>query len=131
LHRVEKKGFLLMARLISKPTVIEAAGNLPKRIEEFFGHVNSGTATLSIARMVSPPGWLEPGQTPEFDEYTVVLKGTLRVETQSGQFDVQAGQAIQTGAGEWIRYSTPFEGGAEYVAICLPAFSPSTVHRDV
>lgn len=119
-----------MPHLIQKPTVIEAAGNLPKRIEEFFGRVNSGTSALSIARMVSPPGWLEPGQTPEFDEYTVVLKGTLRVTTRSGQTDVIAGQAIQTSAGEWVQYSTPFEGGAEYIAVCLPAFSPSTVHRD-
>lgn len=119
-----------MPRMIAQPTVIEAAGNLPKRIEEFFGRVNSDTSALSIARMVSPAGWLEPGQTPEFDEYTVVLKGTLRVTTRGGHTDVQSGQGIQTAAGEWVRYSTPFEGGAEYIAVCLPAFTPSTVHRD-
>jgi quercetin dioxygenase-like cupin family protein len=119
-----------MPRLIHQPTAIEAAGNLPKRIEEYFGRVNSGTASVSIARMVSPPGWLEPGQTPEFDEYTVVLKGTLRVNTKQGQTDVVAGQAIQTTAGEWVQYGTPFDGGAEYIAVCLPAFAPATVHRD-
>lgn len=119
-----------MPRYIPQPTVIEAAGNLPKRIEEYFGRVNSGTSALSVARMVSPTGWLEPGQTPEFDEYTVVLKGILRVTTRDGQVDVKAGQAIQTLAGEWVQYSTPFEGGAEYLAVCTPAFSPTTVHRD-
>lgn len=120
-----------MTQHILKPTVIEAAGNLPKRIEEFFGRVNSGTDALSIARMVSPSGWLEPGQSPEFDEYTVVLKGMLRVTTETGQTDVHAGQAIRTAAGKWVQYSTPFEGGAEYIAVCLPAFSPETVHRDL
>jgi hypothetical protein len=119
-----------MPRLIAQPTIIEAAGNLPKRIEEFFGRVNSGTSALSIARMISPVGWLEPGQTPEFDEFTVVLKGTLRVATHGCHTDVQAGQGIQTAAGEWVQYSTPFAGGAEYMAVCLPAFAPSTVHRD-
>jgi len=117
-----------MPTLIEKPTVIVAAGNLPKRIEEFVGRVNSGTEGVSIARMVSPAGWVEPGQTPEFDEYTVVLKGALRVETRGGAIEVAAGQAVVTKAGEWVRYSTP--GGAEYVAVCLPAFAPGTVHRD-
>ena len=117
-----------MPTLIEKPTVIVAAGNLPKRIEEFVGRVNSGTEGVSVARMVSPAGWVEPGQTPEFDEYTVVLKGALRVETRDGAIDVAAGQAVVTKAGEWVRYSTP--GGAEYVAVCLPAFAPGTVHRD-
>jgi mannose-6-phosphate isomerase-like protein (cupin superfamily) len=120
-----------MARFIDKPTVIEAAGNLPKRIEEYFGRVNSGTADVSIARMTSPAGWLEPGQAPRFDEYTVVLDGVLRVETRSGTIDVAAGQAVLCPAGEWVRYSSPGPGGAHYVAVCLPAFSPDTVRRDV
>ncbi|HEX9154162.1 MAG TPA: hypothetical protein VF819_01290 [Nitrospira sp.] len=115
---------------IEKPTVIQAAGNKPKRIEEFVGLVNSGTAQLSIARMQSPSGWVEPGQTPEFDEYTLVLKGMLKVETKTSVFDVHAGEAIITSRGEWIRYSSPGPEGAEYIAICLPAFSPLTVHRD-
>lgn len=119
-----------MARLIESPKIIEAAGNKPKRIEEFVGRVNSGTAAVSVARMVSPEGWLEPRQTPEFDEYTVVLRGTLQVESQSGVLKVAAGQAVITPRGEWVRYSTPEPGGAEYVAVCLPAFSPDTVHRD-
>ncbi len=119
-----------MPQLIAQPKVIEAAGNKPKRIEEFFGRVNSGTEAVSIARMVSPTGWLEPGQTPEFDEYTVVLKGLLRVASKGGTLDVAAGQGVLVRAGEWVQYSTPEDGGAEYVAICLPAFSPSTVHRD-
>ena len=113
---------------IAKPTVIQAAGNKPKVIEEFIGRVNSKTEALSIAKMTSPAGWVEPGQTPEFDEYTVVLRGMLRVATKSGTIDVNAGEAIITPAGEWIQYSTP--GGAEYIAVCLPAFSPDTVHRD-
>lgn len=117
-----------MPSLIEKPTVIEAAGNKPKRIEEFVGRVNTGVESVSVARMVSPPGWVEPGQTPEFDEYTVVLKGTLKVESRDGAIEVRAGQAVVTRAGEWVRYSTP--EGAEYVAVCLPAFSPGTVHRD-
>jgi len=117
-------------RHISRPTVIEAAGNLPKVIEEFVGRVNTGTDSVSVARMRSPSGWVEPGQTPQFDEYTVVLRGMLRVETRDGVVDVRAGEAVITSAGEWVRYSTPGEEGAEYVAICLPAFSPSTVHRD-
>ncbi len=119
-----------MATLISSPSVIEAAGNKPKIIEEFVGRVNSQTEGVSIARMKSPSGWLEPGQTPEFDEYTLVLAGSLRVETRDGVIDVAAGQAIITHRGEWVRYSSPAEQGAEYVAVCLPAFSPETVHRD-
>jgi ethanolamine utilization protein EutQ (cupin superfamily) len=119
-----------MAQLIEKPTVVQAVGNKPKRIEEFVGHVNSGTAAVSVARMASPAGWVEPGQTPEFDEYTLVLRGTLRVETQTGTLDVRAGQAVIAPRGEWVRYSTPQEGGADYVAVCLPAFTPGSVHRD-
>lgn len=119
-----------MPILVATPSVIEAAGNKPKIIEEYFGAVNSGHREISVARMRSPGGWVEPGQTPEFDEYTLVLRGSLRVESNDGILDVAAGQAILTRAGEWIRYSTPGEEGAEYVAICLPAFSPQTVHRD-
>jgi quercetin dioxygenase-like cupin family protein len=119
-----------MARLILKPAIVEAAGNKPKRIEEFVGRVNSGDAAVSVARMTSPGGWQEPGQTPEFDEYTVVLRGTLRVETKAGTLEVHAGQAVVAPAGEWVRYGTPDADGAEYVAVCLPAFSPGTVHRD-
>ena len=119
-----------MANVIKGPSIIEAAGNKPKIIEEFFGRVNSKDSNVSIARMTSPSGWVEPGQTPEFDEYTVVLKGMLRVETAKGTFDITAGQAIHTSKGEWIRYSTPGEEGAHYIAVCLPAFSPDTVHRD-
>jgi len=115
---------------IAKPTVIEAAGNKPKRIEEYVGRVNSKTAAVSVARMKSPSGWVEPGQTPEFDEYTVVLKGSLRVASKSGTIDVAAGEAVITHRGEWVQYSTPGPEGAEYVAVCLPAFSPDTVHRD-
>jgi mannose-6-phosphate isomerase-like protein (cupin superfamily) len=119
-----------MPELIAKPTVIEAAGNKPKRIEEYIGRVNSKTAAVSIARMKSPSGWVEPGQTPEFDEYTVVLQGALRVTSKEGTIEVAAGQAVITRRGEWVQYSTPGPEGAEYVAICLPAFSPATVHRD-
>jgi hypothetical protein len=119
-----------MPTFIPTPTRIEAAGNKPKLIEEFIGHVNSKTSAVSIAKMKSPGGWVEPGQTPEFDEYTVVLAGCLRVETKGGTLDVRAGQAIITHAGEWIRYSSPEPEGAEYVAVCLPAFTPATVHRD-
>ena len=119
-----------MPTLISQPTVIQATGNKPKRIEEFVGLVNSGTEELSIARMVSPGGWQEPGQRPDFDEYTLVLKGTLQVTTPSETIDVAAGQAIICQRGEWIRYSTPTKDGAEYIAICLPAFSPDSVNRD-
>ena len=120
-----------MPTLISQPTVIAAAGNKPKKIEEFVGHVNSRTSDLSVAKMTSPSGWVEPGQTPEFDEYTVVLKGMLRVTSKDGAFDVRPGQAVIAHAGEWVQYSTPETDGAEYVAICLPAFSPAAVHRDV
>lgn len=119
-----------MPTLIPKPTVIEAAGNKPKVIQEFIGRVNSRTESVSVARMISPGGWVEPGQTPEFDEYTLVLRGKLRVESKTGTIDVTAGQAVVTHAGEWVRYSTPDNEGAEYVAICVPAFSPGTVHRD-
>lgn len=119
-----------MAKIVKNPTVVQAAGNKPKRIEEFFGHVNSGDGAVSIARMKSPEGWLEPGQTPDFDEYTTVLAGMLRVETKNGVFDIRAGQAIHTSPGEWVRYSTPEPDGAEYIAVCRPAFSPATVHRD-
>ena len=119
-----------MPKLISAPSIVRAAGNKPKIIEEFIGRVNSRDEAISIARMQSPGGWIEPGQTPEFDEYTVVLRGTLRVTTREGSMDVRAGQAVVTPKGEWVRYSTPSADGAEYIAVCLPAFSPSTVHRD-
>jgi len=119
-----------VARLIEKPTIVQSAGNKPKRIEEFVGLVNSRTAAVSVARMTSPSGWVEPGQTPEFDEFTLVLRGTLRVETRTQTLDVKAGQAVVASGGEWVRYSTPHDGGAEYVAVCVPAFSPATVHRD-
>ena len=119
-----------MPRKIAEPAVIEAAGNKPKIIEEFVGRVNSGTSGLSIARMKSPAGWIEPGQTPEFNEYTVVLKGLLRVTTKEKTIDINEGQAIITSAGEWVQYSTPGPDGAEYIAVCLPAFSPDIVHRE-
>lgn len=119
-----------MAKLIDSPTHIEAVGTPPKTIEEFIGRVNSQTTDVSIARMRSPSGWSEPGQTPEFDEYTVVLRGQLRVETKSGVHEVSAGQAMIAPRGEWVRYSTPGPDGAEYIAVCIPAFSPATVHRD-
>jgi mannose-6-phosphate isomerase-like protein (cupin superfamily) len=119
-----------MPKLISSPTRITAAGNKPKIIEEFFGRVNNGDGRVSIAHMRSPGGWVEPGQTPEFDEYTVVLSGTLRATHRDGVIDVAAGQAVHTGAGEWVQYSTPNPEGADYLAVCLPAFSPQTVHRD-
>lgn len=115
---------------ISTPTIIEAAGNKPKRIEEFIGRVNSATEALSIARMTSPAGWVEPGQSPEFDEFTVVLRGTLHVKFRGGELHVEAGQAVIAHGGEWVQYSTPGSEGAEYIAVCLPAFSPRTVHRD-
>lgn len=119
-----------MPTLIPQPTVIAAAGTKPKRIEEYAGRVNSGHTGVSVARMQSPEGWEEPGQRPEFEEITVVLKGLLRVDHEAGTLDVRAGQAVVAAPGEWIRYSSPEPGGAEYVAICLPAFSPATVHRD-
>jgi mannose-6-phosphate isomerase-like protein (cupin superfamily) len=119
-----------MATLVTAPSVIQAAGNKPKIIEEYVGRVNTRTSSASVARMQSPSGWVEPGQTPEFDEFTVVLKGTLRVKTRTVTLDVRAGQAVIVKAGEWIQYSSPEDGGAEYIAVCLPAFSPDTVHRD-
>ena len=119
-----------MATLIERPTRVEAAGNKPKLIDEFIGLVNSRTEQLSLARMQSPGGWVEPGQTPEFDEYTLVLRGVLQVETKQGTIHVHAGQAVIATRGEWVRYSTPSPEGAEYIAVCLPAFSPRTVHRD-
>jgi len=119
-----------MPKLIAAPTVIEAAGNKPKLIEEYAGRVKSGHSSVSVARMQAPGGWVEPGQRPEFEEITVVLKGRLRVEHTDGVLDVDAGQAVICEAGEWIRYSCPEPEGAEYVAVCLPAFSPDTVHRD-
>jgi mannose-6-phosphate isomerase-like protein (cupin superfamily) len=117
-------------KLIAQPSIVMAAGNKPKRIEEYVGRVNSGHDALSVARMISPGGWQEPGQRPEFEEVTVVLRGLLRVESGDGTLDVRAGQAIVTRPGEWVRYSTPDAEGAEYIAVCLPAFSPATVHRD-
>ena len=119
-----------MPTLIATPTRIEAAGNKPKQIDEYVGRVNSQTQLASVAHMRSPGGWVEPGQTPEFDEFTVVLKGTLRVESAHGMMDVSGGQAVITHKGEWVRYSTPAAEGAEYIAVCVPAFSPQTVHRD-
>jgi mannose-6-phosphate isomerase-like protein (cupin superfamily) len=119
-----------MPTLVSQATVITAAGNKPKLIEEFIGRVNTRTEAVSIARMKSPSGWVEPGQKPEFDEYTLVLKGMLQVNHKDGVTKVAAGQAIITHRGEWVQYSTPGPEGAEYLAVCLPAFSPQTVHRD-
>ena len=119
-----------MPTLIASPTRITAAGNKPKLIDEYIGRVNSKTESTSVAHMRSPGGWVEPGQTPEFDEFTIVLKGMLRVNHKEGALDVRAGQAVIAHKGEWIQYSTPEPDGAEYIAVCLPAFSPSTVHRD-
>jgi ethanolamine utilization protein EutQ len=119
-----------MPTLIAQPTRIQSAGNKPKLIDEYIGRVNSKTSAASVAHMRSPGGWIEPGQTPAFDEFTVVLKGTLRVEHGSGALDVHAGQAVIAHAGEWVRYSTPDAEGAEYIAVCLPAFSMESVHRD-
>ncbi len=119
-----------MPTLISSPTKIEAAGNKPKIIEEFVGRVNSRTEALSVAKMTSPSGWVEPGQTPEFDEYTLVLKGELTVRSRDGEIKVPAGKGVIAHKGEWIQYSTPHPEGAEYIAVCLPAFSPDSVHRD-
>ena len=115
---------------INKPTIIEAAGNKPKVIQEYIGRVNSQTSELSIAHMVSPAGWMEPGQKPDFNEYTVVLKGMLRVKTEKEEMDIPAGEAVIVEANEWVQYSTPNDDGAEYIAVCLPAFSPESVHRD-
>ena|SRR6185295_14051019 len=119
-----------MPHLIAAPAIVAAAGTRPKRIEEFAGRINSGHAQVSVARMTSPSGWQEPGQRPEFEEITVVLRGMLRVEYDGGALDVHAGQAVVAAPGEWVRYSTPAADGAEYVAVCIPAFSPATVHRD-
>lgn len=122
---------LIVIRVIDEPKQIEAHGKPPKVIQEFIGGANAGTSVVSVARMLSPSGWSEPGQTPAFDEFTVVLKGLLRVETRSGVRDVSAGQAVAVDAGEWVRYSTPAPDWAEYIAVCFPAFSPETVHRDI
>ena len=119
-----------MPRLIESPAVIAAAGSKPKRIEEYAGRVTSGNERVSVARMISPQGWIEPGQRPQFEEITVVLRGVLHVEFDGGRLEVRAGQAVVTAPGEWVRYSTPEQGGAEYIAVCTPAFSPDTVHRD-
>jgi ethanolamine utilization protein EutQ (cupin superfamily) len=119
-----------MPELIESPSRVQAAGTRPKLIDEYVGRVNGGEERVSVAHMRSPEGWLEPGQRPEFDEYTVVLDGMLRVEHEGGVVDVRAGQAVLVRGGEWVRYSTPAAGGASYVAVCLPAFSPETVHRD-
>lgn len=119
-----------MVKIISSPSIIKAAGNKPKVIEEFIGIVNSSDLKISIARMKSPYGWEEPGQTPEFDEYTFVLSGILRAETKSESYEVKSGEVVMASAREWVRYSSPYPEGAEYIAICLPAFSPDTVHRD-
>ena len=119
-----------MPEFVDSPTVVESVGNMPKRIEEYVGRVNSGDESVSVARMVSPAGWQEPGQRPQFDEMTLVLKGALRVEFEGGERTVAAGQAVIARSGEWVRYSSPDQDGAEYVAICLPAFSPETVNRD-
>ena len=124
-----------MPTFLAEPTRIQSAGNKPKLIDEYIGRVNSGTSAVSVAYMRSPAGWIEPGQAPEFDEFTIVLKGTLRVESKNAggtvsSLDVAAGQGVITHAGEWVRYSTPQEGSAEYIAVCLPAFAMETVHRD-
>ena len=119
-----------MAQFIKSPSIIKAAGNKEKIIKEFFGHINSKTDEVSIARMISPEGWEEPGQCPKFNEYTVVLKGKLMITTKDEELVVSEGQGIMTAKDEWVRYSTPFKGGAEYIAVCLPAFSPEIVHRD-
>jgi mannose-6-phosphate isomerase-like protein (cupin superfamily) len=119
-----------MPTLVAQPTRISAAGNKPKLIDEYIGRVNTRTESASVAHMRSPQGWQEPGQTPEFEEFTLVLKGKLRVRHKDGEMEIAAGQAVITHPGEWVQYSTPFDGGAEYIAICLPAFSLETVHRD-
>src|SRR5262245_41631505 len=119
-----------MPTLISQPSIVQAAGNKPKIIREYVGRVNSETSSVSIAHMQRPSGWLEPGQAPEFDEYTLVLRGTVLVEHAGGALQVDAGQVVLAQAGEWVRYSTPGEDGAEYVSVCVPAFAPELVHRD-
>jgi mannose-6-phosphate isomerase-like protein (cupin superfamily) len=119
-----------MVELIKEPTTVAAAGNIPKVIEEYVGRVNTGAAAVSVAHMTSPGGWVEPGQRPDFDEYTIVLAGELHVEHESGTTVVRVGQAVHSGPGEWVRYSSPGAAGADYIAVCLPAFSPDTVHRD-
>ena len=119
-----------MPKLIAAPTIVAAAGTKPKQIEEYAGRVNTGHASVSVARMTSPAGWTEPGQRPEFEEITIVLRGMLRVEHEGGALEVRAGQAVVTAPGEWVKYSTPEADGAEYIAVCLPAFSPTSVHRD-
>ena len=119
-----------MPTLLAQPTRIQAAGTKPKLIDEYVGHVNSNTAAVSVAHMRSPQGWEEPGQTPEFDEFTIVLKGKVRVRHRGGELEVASGQAVIVNRGEWVQYSTPFDGGAEYIAVCVPAFSMETVHRD-
>jgi mannose-6-phosphate isomerase-like protein (cupin superfamily) len=119
-----------MTKIIKTPSIIKSAGNKEKLIKEFFGHVNSSTSEVSIAHMTSPAGWVEPGQSPEFNEYTVVLKGKLKVTTKDEELLITEGQGIMTGKGEWVQYSTPYEGGAEYIAVCVPAFSPGLVRRD-
>jgi mannose-6-phosphate isomerase-like protein (cupin superfamily) len=119
-----------MAKKIDRPAVIKAAGNKPKQILEYFGRVNSKTNEVSIAKMISPQGWVEPGQKPEFDEYTVVMQGTLKAKTIEREFEIMAGEGILIRKNEWVQYSTPYDGGAEYIAVCLPAFSPEAVHRD-
>jgi mannose-6-phosphate isomerase-like protein (cupin superfamily) len=119
-----------MTKIIKKPAEIKAHGNKPKIIQEFIGLLNSSTEDVSVAKMNSPEGWIEPGQTPEFDEHTVVLNGTLHIKTEKESFDVKAGEAFMASKGEWVQYSTPYSGGAEYIAVCVPAFSPKLVHRD-
>jgi len=119
-----------MVKRIVMPAIVKAAGNKPKQIEEYVGRVNSETREVSIARMISPQGWVEPGQTPEFDEYTVVLKGTLKLKLRNKEVEIRAGEGVIVEKHEWVQYSTPYEGGAEYMSICLPAFSPDMVHRD-
>ena len=119
-----------MPKFIEKPTIIEAAGNKPKKIEEYAGRVNTGQTAVSVARMTSPEGWREPGQRPDFEEITIVLEGTLVVDHEGGSLEVGAGQAVVANPGEWVRYSTPKPGGAKYIAVCIPAFSPGTVNRD-
>lgn len=128
--RTEITSLFTMATFIKSPSILQAAGTGNKIIQEYFGHVNSNTSEVSIAHMKSPEGWIEPGQHPEFNEYTVVLKGRLKIAVKNGEFVVNEGQAIMTVKDEWVQYSTPFEGGAEYIAVCLPAFSPDTVQRD-